>query len=168
MRTSFLCLLFFSAFSNAVVYGAEAIATLCSKNESVLFSCPSRKKIISICATNLSSDGGSVQYRFGTAGAPEIELPQKPDQWRNSTVSRHLVLAGGGGTYVAFLNPPYRYIVYSATSGHWGMKAGAAIEKEGHVIRHYSCTQKRVSIISPDFLEKNNFHEDPDDTFLLP
>jgi hypothetical protein len=141
---------------------------LCATNETFLYSCPSGKKIISICATNLSADGGSVQYRFGSKEAPEIRVPAKAEEWRKSTIARHLDFAGGGGAYVAFLNPPYRYVVYSALVRGEGMKDGVAVEKDGKRIGHFSCTQTPVTEIGPDLLRENKFPEDPDDSFLLP
>jgi hypothetical protein len=151
-----------------VLSAAQAVLTLCSDTETILFSCASGKKIISVCASNLSAYGGLLQYRFGTKGVPEIRLPPAAEEWRKSTVARHLDFAGGGGAYVAFANPPYRYVVYGATSGHWGTKEGVAVESAGKPIGHFSCTQKSVSKIGPILLREGGFPEDPDDFFLLP
>ncbi|MBV9958095.1 MAG: hypothetical protein JO360_06715 [Acidobacteria bacterium] len=53
-------------------------ATLCSQNETIIFSCGMRKstKILSLCGSkDLSSQKGYVQYRFGQPGKVELEYP---------------------------------------------------------------------------------------------
>jgi hypothetical protein len=166
-------LLLYPLLFAAVLYpgglsAAQVEPTLCSDTETILFSCRSDKKIISVCASNLSADGGSVQYRFGPNGAPDIRLPPVVEDWRKSTQAAMLDLAGGGGGYIAFLKRPYRYVVFSAISGHWGTKDGVVIEKNSKLIAYFSCTEKPVSHIGPDLFHEGGFPEDRSDTFILP
>lgn len=127
----------------------------CSSDETVLFSCRTGNKTVSVCASpDLSTHSGSLQYRFGPRGAPEIRLPQTPSEWRSHTRSGVLTFAGGGGAYLAFTTPPYRYVVYTAIGRGWGNKAGVSVDRDGRLIRVFPCTDPPVSELGPDLFRK--------------
>lgn len=87
----FLCLLFVATlFISHVEVKESAVAralmtveatrpgSLCKQNEQVLWSCETAKerKLASVCGSkNLDNAHGYVQYRFGRAGAVELEFP---------------------------------------------------------------------------------------------
>jgi hypothetical protein len=76
-------------------------ATLCEKNETVIFSCGMRKstKILSLCASKeLDQQKGYVQYRFGQPGKVELEYPAS----RQSTQSAF--------TYARYTRPLVTYL----------------------------------------------------------
>src|SRR5258707_5657456 len=53
--------------------------TLCSRDETVVFSCPAKRtaKIISLCSSNdLDKNQGYIQYRYGLPAKTEIEVSQ--------------------------------------------------------------------------------------------
>src|SRR5262245_47501704 len=65
---------------------AETTASHCAAEEKILFNCSTGAKTVSVCATSpLSAEAGSVQYRFGPPGAPELRYPPSPDGWRKVT-----------------------------------------------------------------------------------
>ena len=52
------------------------------------------------------------------------------------------MFAGGGGAWVAFHRPPYRYIVYSAIGEGWHEKAGLAVEKNGRMLTNLALPRR--------------------------
>lgn len=147
---------------------AETVASHCSAGEQTLFNCSTGTKTVSVCATpKLSADAGSVQYRFGPPGAPELVYPPTTADWRKLTRSGVLTFAGGGGAYLAFTNGPYRYVVYTALGKDWGEKAGVVVEKNGKRVASLPCKGKEASELGPDLFTTAGLTEDTAD-FGLP
>ena len=84
--TTLYCFIFALAVISPLSYGITASsfsqpfkpATLCEKNEKVIFSCGMKKsaKILSLCSSKeLDKQKGYVQYRFGLPGKIELEYP---------------------------------------------------------------------------------------------
>jgi hypothetical protein len=139
---------------------AETVASHCSAHEQTLFNCGTGSKTVSVCATlDLSAAAGSVQYRFGPVGAPELVYPPAAG-WRAQTRGAVLTFAGGGGAYLAFTNGPYRYVVYTAIGRGWGEKAGVAVEKSGKRMASLPCKGKETSELGPDLFVKAGIAED--------
>ena len=139
----------------------ETAANHCSAQEQTLFNCSTGKKVVSVCATqDLSADAGSVQYRYGRPGAPELVYPTTAAGWRKLTHSGVLTFAGGGGAYLTFTNGPYRYVVYTAIGRGWGEKAGVVVEKNGKRVASLPCKGKETSELGPDFFAKAGLAED--------
>jgi len=129
----------FAAVSIAVGAWASAHAdetTLCQPHEEIYFSCPTGKKIISLCASgNISPDNGYVQYRFGTPDHVELQFPNKPYPPK----SRFLIgdILGGNVNYVhiKFKSGKYNYVVYQ------GLPSGLYIKKNGRLVSNLVCDQ---------------------------
>ena len=133
-----------------------------------MFSCSTGRKTVSVCATpDLSASAGSVQYRFGLRGAPELVFPPAGADWRKVTRGAVLTFAGGGGSYLAFANGPYRYVVYTAIGRGWGTKAGVTVEKNGKRVATFPCKEKETSELGPDLFAKAGIAEDTE-PFDLP
>jgi hypothetical protein len=81
MRRAVLVLSLCCALFAPVIRSSTATrkpATLCEKNETVIFSCGMRQstKILSLCGSKeLGQQQGYVQYRFGQPGKVELEYP---------------------------------------------------------------------------------------------
>jgi hypothetical protein len=114
----------------------QAASSQCTNTESVLFTCRSGKNVISVCASQLSTDAGLVQYRFGPEGAPDIRLPLAAQDWRTWTRAGMLTYAGGGGAYVAFTNLPLCG-VHSHRPG-LGREIGGGCRKERQAGQQFS------------------------------
>jgi hypothetical protein len=139
---------------------AETVASHCSAKEQTLFNCSTGSKTVSVCATpDLTADAGSVQYRFGPPGTPELAYPPTAD-WRRLTRGAVLTFAGGGGAYLAFTKGPYRYVVYTAIGKGWGEKAGVVVEKNGKRVASLPCKGKETSELGPDLFAKAAIAED--------
>jgi hypothetical protein len=109
-----------------------------------------------LCASQPSADAGSVQYRFGPEGAPDISFPLAAQEWRTRAGVGMLTCADGGGAYVAFTNVPYRYVVNTAIGRGWGEKSGVAVEKNGKLVSNLPCTQEPVSEFGPELFSKDS------------
>ena len=135
--------------------------THCSVQEQTLFSCSTGSKVVSVCASSdLSTTAGSLQYRFGRTGEPELLYPKSAADWRKLTSGAVLTFAGGGGAYLAFTNGPFRYVVYTAIGQGWGQKAGVAVEKNGKRVASLPCKSKETSELGPDLFAKAGIAED--------
>jgi hypothetical protein len=143
------------------VSSAESVASHCTVREQTWFTCPAGAKIVSVCATRgPSGDVRSVQYRYGPAAAAEISYPRAGTDWRAATRAGVLTFSGGGGAYLTFTRPPYRYVVYTAIGRGWGEKAGVVVERSGRRIASLPCTAKETSKLGPDVFGEAGIAED--------
>ena len=132
----------------------------CAAGERVVFSCAVGAKTVSVCAAgDLSSTGGTLRYRFGPMGQPEITYPPE-GAWRDVTRAGRWIFSGGGGAWLAFNRPPFRYVVYTAIGRGWGEKAGVAVEKEGRLLTNIPCRGTPVSELGPDFFTSAGIADD--------
>jgi len=142
----------------AAVSGAHA-ATLCTAKEQVIFSCSTGAKLVSVCAAgDLSAGVGSLTYRYGPPGKPEMSYPSGP--WRGVVRSGTWTFSGGGGAYLTFRREAFRYIVYTAIGRGWGEKAGVAVEQNGRLLTNQACRDKPLSEIGPDFFSNSGIPDD--------
>lgn len=147
---------------------AAAEASLCHADETVVFSCSVGSKLVSVCATaDLADVGGSLQYRFGKAGAVELAYPENPKTWRTVATSGVMMLAGGGGAHLAFDRGDYRYVVYTAIGRGWGEKAGLLVERGGDQLKAWPCTDTVQSQLGPVLFSQGSFPKD-EQGFHLP
>lgn len=88
--------------------------SLCQLKEQTIWSCTTTKnKIASICASkDVTSEKGYVQYRFGTAGKIELELPQSRTDsqqfFKYSRYTRYKVTM----LSLSFTNEDYTYEIH--------------------------------------------------------
>jgi len=150
-----LGLLLFAAGS-----GQAATSTHCTANERIVFSCATDIKVVSVCASgDLTQSGGSLSYRFGPVGRPEISYPSSGTP-RDVVKAGRWVFAGGGGAWLAFHRSPYRYIVYSAIGRGWHERAGLAVEKDGRLLTNLRCRAMPISELGPDFFSSAGISDD--------
>lgn len=133
-----------------------AARTLCGAGEKTIFACSAGAKIVSVCA--MAGDG-ALRYRFGPAGKPEIAYPAA-GSGREVARSGLWAFSGGGGAWLAFHNPPFRYVVYTAIGRGWGEKAGVAVERDGRPLTNLPCRGRPVSELGPDFFASAGIAED--------
>jgi hypothetical protein len=96
---------------------ATAAPTLCQSSESVVFSCEvaGSRKVVSLCSSpDLSSDRGSLAYRFGLPSRIELEFPPRgthssAKQFRYAHYFRYKV----DGTEITFNVGEYSYTVFA-------------------------------------------------------
>lgn len=145
----------------------HAATTQCGPDEKVIFSCSTGAKLVSVCATGkMSPTVGSLSYRFGPPGQPEITYPPAAS-WRGVTFSGTWMFSGGGGAWLAFHRDAFRYIVYTAIGRGWGEKTGLAVEQNGKLLANFPCHGKPMSELGPDFFSSAGIANDDKD-FELP
>lgn len=153
--------LFATGQPHAVADGTAA-ASHCTAGEQTLFACSTGRKLLSVCASaDLALDAGVVQYRFGTSDGSPFVLPVAAADWRIAVRGGSLMFSGGGGAYLAFANPPYRYVVYTAIGRGWGSRAGVVVEKHGRRIANLPCAGAAASVLGPDLFARAGIAEDP-------
>lgn len=118
------------------ITGFSYAASLCTKDEQVLFSCNtnSGRKIASLCGSaTLSRREGYIQYRFGQPGKLELEFPEykkgSQERFYYSDYVRYQVFRMS----VRFENGGYRYEIYHSYEGDLGPpEVDSGIDVTGH------------------------------------
>lgn len=122
--------------------------TLCMPSEKVIFSCPTGKKTLSLCASpDLTKDTGTLQYRFGIAGK-KLELvypraaghPREYFKYGDDNVP-------GQSAYrdLLFSINEYEYLLSVYTNnGTFEYGAEMAVRKEKKTIRTIECNFDRA------------------------
>ena len=151
-------------------------ASFCTATESVVFSCSTGAKMVSVCASKgASATRGYLQYRFGKPDSRdplEMTLPEEQPIPSRSATGANVPFAGGGGSWLRFHNGVYGYVVYSGI-GKWGPhgetreKQGVVVERSGRVVASLKCTGKLTSALSPEWFEATGI-ESNDEEFDFP
>lgn len=142
-------LLFLLAFTSTFINVVQADQnSLCKLGEEIYFSCAAKGKMISLCGSQDASPAdGYLVYRYGQAGALELEYPaggvSSPSK---SFTYGEWSGAKGGGEQTAFTHGLYRYTLYSE---HWAGEdpredAGVLVEKGGKRVTNIACTRPRA------------------------
>lgn len=128
----FATIVFSFLFGQSCFAKDEPAKSLCSKNESILFSCSYKKKVVSLCASqSLDSKTGYIQYRASNRGKLELEFP---------SVKKHPLgifafeLMPRGGK-VIFSNGAYQYTLSSDLED----RNFVTVEKKGKVLSEFKC-----------------------------
>lgn len=93
---------------------ALAQSNLCSKDEVTVWSCSTKAKVYSLCASrDLSPSSGYLQYRAGKGAKAEFAFPDPPQPPRGHFLLR---LAPRGAS-LSFKNGDYDYWIYEPLAG---------------------------------------------------
>ncbi|MFM8900530.1 MAG: hypothetical protein ACKOF9_11375 [Burkholderiales bacterium] len=151
--------------------------SFCTTQESIVFSCRTGAKMVSICASKTASAHQTfLQYRFGkpdSREALELMLPETPTTANKAATGQTIPFAGGGGSWLRFKKGPYAYVAYSGI-GQWGPKGetreknGIVVERDGKRLATLKCTEAVQSQLGPDWFEKLNIKTQADEDFLFP
>lgn len=156
-------------------------ASFCTANETIIFTCNTGAKRVSVCASrNVSPKAGYVQYRFGIPGSPdkpgeplEITLPASEVHPLKAAYGTFDPYAGGGASWMRFRKGSYGYVVYSGV-GRWGPKgesiekAGLAVENNGKVIANLKCSGRNEGEMGPQWFEKAGYQRSDKEEFFIP
>jgi hypothetical protein len=166
MTRRVLLLISLACLTASPAFGAD---TFCSVHEQTVFSCTLGQNTVSVCASDdLSPTRGYLQYRFGPRNSTVFLLPASTQSSSRASIrARSLMFAGGGGSYIRFLNGRYQYIAYSAMGKDWGTKDGVAVEKDGKLLRHFTCQDVPVSKLGEKLFIQAGLAEDQVE-FVLP
>lgn len=149
--------------------------SFCTPQETVIFTCVSGNKLISVCASSsITSKTGYLQYRFGTPGQPlEITLPEGEVHPLKAAFGQYEPYAGGGMSWLRFRHGAYNYVVY-AGAGRWGakgetvVKQGVAVENNGKTIANLKCNSRNEGEMGPYWFEKIGYQRNDKAEFFIP
>lgn len=139
---------------------SHAAPSHCTAEEKTVFSCSVGEKTVSVCASKeLSPTAGSIQYRFGSEGHPEIRLPDPAAHPATAAKGGTLMYSGGGGAFLRFSKGEYNYVVYTGSGKGW-KKDGVVVDKGGKLIANFRCKGAPVSELGPEFFQGSGMPED--------
>ncbi len=163
--------------ANSVTVGAQTKGSWCTTSETVVFSCKTGGKTVSVCSSaGASTRKGTLQYRFGKVGPaepPEVAVPAGETLPQQAATGTSVPFAGGGGIWLRFRKGDYAYVVYSGT-GRWGPKGevqdkqGVVVERSGKSIAHLRCATEPEGQLSPDWLDSLGIRTRDNEDFLFP
>lgn len=130
----------------------EARASLCLPGETIVFSCSTGSKRVSLCEAGRSNDSEPrLSYRFGRPG-DQPDMSYRAENGVGSGFQAATVpLAGGGGAWIEFTRRRHRYVVFSFWIRGEGEVSGVAIEQSGQRVATLPCREPAVSRIGPDY-----------------
>jgi len=140
--TRLLAVLALLAMSQAVIAAAPE-KSLCNADETPLFQCSIKGKLVSLCAAGASKDDpGKLQYRFGTPQKVELSYPGTPQAAGGKFFKSSTAYSGGGEERIRFRNGDYDYFLFERTVRTGFGKGPNNPEFSAGVITRYG---KRVS-----------------------
>lgn len=96
----------------------QAIPHHCAGGERILYSCAFPRDVGSLCA-----GAGTVHYRFGRRGKPQIDLANLPD-WSNVRLGDVRGQGNGYQRHVRISRGRFHYLVYEGVNGDLSEVAG--------------------------------------------
>jgi hypothetical protein len=143
---------------------SAAQTSFCTSQETVVFSCRTGAKMVSVCASRPAGPTrGYLQYRFGKPDSSEpleMILPESQLPPPRVAAGENVPFSGGGGSWLRFPRAPLAYTVYSGI-GKWGPKgevrekAGVVVERQGKQIANLKCTGKAIGELGPEWFERS-------------
>ena len=135
----------YSTASAGTVQSDSPARSLCRSEEQIFFSCPitALVKTVSLCGSKtIDSRRGYIQYRFGRAGAVELQFPR--DRANTQRVFRYAKYfrAQVERTEITFDNEDYRYVLFDYYEGD----VKPAIREAGLRITPHSRNQQESEI----------------------
>lgn len=161
-----------SALLIALTGSAAAASSLCRSDETVAFSCQTRKGTASLCLAKAAGGAERLVYRFGSKDHVDLSYPKAPATPSAAFLAGTLSFSGGGGAYVQFANDAFRYTVFDAI-GRWGKGgatraiAGVAVARGDKEAANLACLGKETSELGPDLFDQLGL-EAGDEEFEIP
>jgi len=120
LQAGILLLLAAACAGNALAAGEKPIPSLCSSSERTIFSCriAGAQKVLSLCSSPaLRAPERYLQYRFGRAGALEMQYPLQKTRSFEVFSAGHYFRAQVDRRRLSFSNQGVRYTVFSDFEG---------------------------------------------------
>lgn len=136
------------AFAAEPTVQTLAPPSLCRVEEQILFTCglPRSAKVISLCGSkSLDNRRGYLQYRFGKAGAMDLQFPRERANTQMAFRYAHYFRAQVDRTEVTFDNGDYRYVLFDYYEGD----TKPAIKESGIRIRRHGSGEKETEMKCP-------------------
>ena len=125
---------------------ALGVPASCTPDEETVFTCPSGRKQISVCASKgWTANGGYVQYRYGSSEKAEMVLPRRTETAPSETITiGRGPISGGGYAFMRFRSGAFRYTVYSAIVGQLGAFGGVVVDRVDRVDKYADAQEVAV------------------------
>lgn len=122
--------------------------TLCAPQENVVWSCRTKKKIVSVCASRkITASEGYMQYRIGKPGALEMSYPDAPTHPRGKF---RYTLYIQGNQSLEFDKGGFHYSVVEDLRSD---EDGVIVTKNDVDVAHITCNGGGgIEIVRPDLL----------------
>lgn len=127
------------AFFSFNTFGAS---TLCQSDEKVIFSCSTKKKLISVCASkNLSANSGYLQYRIGLLNKLEMEYPETHKEANGLFEYFTTFHNAESSQFLSFKKDIYEYTVFSRHDHTVSDEEGEGVDvsRNGSLISTVKC-----------------------------
>ncbi|MGC9954147.1 MAG: hypothetical protein ABSD21_07700 [Rhizomicrobium sp.] len=148
--------------------------SLCTADETVVFTCQAKAKVVSACASkDVSPHGGYLQFRIGQGNATEISYPASRTRTANVVTFGYAGMdMGPPGHYVMLVDGPDTYgIITTDDRGpqYGGEESAFVRQRDGKTVDSLVCDQ----LTSPtdaglDLLDKAGFKNVDSDALNLP
>ncbi len=113
--------------------------TLCEEDESIQFSCPVGKKVVSLCGKPKDAELSALIYRYGTRAKVEIEWSATLSNGQSFSFD---VAPAGPQTSVSMIwwdKGPFRYLMSECSGGNCPFAAGLAVFREDKLLMNQRC-----------------------------
>ena len=119
---------------------AHAGETLCLPDEAVAFSCPTAKKIVSLCAKpEAGPSAHALIYRYGTAKQVELEYVASTDNGQTFFATASPAAPGASVHQLWFNRGDIRYLLTECIGGSCPYGAGIAVLNPEKVLTSQRC-----------------------------
>ncbi len=130
----------------AATIAVAGVPTLCAPGETVLFSCASGARTMSVCGAADPAQGA--QYRVGRGATRELTYPAGDSTGRGTMRSATAPYSGGGEAQIPFDNGGFTYVAYSrivrtrfdGQGNDPAFSAGVAVIKGDKTVGERICT----------------------------
>ncbi len=158
----------------AICIATPAFAqSLCTANETIVFTCAAKEKIVSACASNdISAHGGYLQFRIGTAKAMVSYPASRARKSNIGTFGYAYVGQGPPGHHVLLMDghDVYGIITTDNRGPQYGDEETAFVhQRDGAIIDSAICDKLTdTNYAGIDLLEKAGFQNTDSDVLILP
>jgi len=129
--------------------------TQCAAQESVLFSCETGKKVVSLCATGKAGAFDAIAYRYGVPGQVELEYKAAPGNGLLFHGQVEPAAPNASVREVWFDKGSTRYLMTACEGGDCPYEAGLAVLSRGKLLSKQHCvrTTPDRGFFAPEFAD---------------
>ena len=116
-----------------------AAVSLCQPDEVVRFSCPIRRKMVSLCAAGKSGAPEALSYRYGAVSRIEKTFVASTVNGRHFYGTASPARPGASVSQVWFDQGETRYLISACTGGSCAFRAGLAVLQGARILMNARC-----------------------------
>jgi len=123
---------------------SPAAASLCQPDESVRFSCPIGRKLVSLCAAGKPGAPEALSYRYGAVRQIEKSFVASADNGRRFFGTVSPARPGASVSQVWFDQGELRFLLTACTGGSCAFRAGLAVLQGDRILMNARCDRAKV------------------------